>query len=1184
MFTDQLKRPNSFTAGDKVVDSMLKQYEKVKNGKTNQHKIDALINFIAIELRKAAFNDHLLQTTSIWILLNIYTIDSKNSRSMMLKAGVPGVLVDIMKSKLITGVSYEYASKLCFYLCNSTEINCSLDITHNQCFSVFPKINLEPILHSRKSQIDLIETDKTSSTNLFIDKIIEKHILTEGSSYTNEKIDQLPHSFVPYRVNDRNQQRLNRLFKRQPGDCDCPGKAEVDVERPIKSKFMQSIENFDLLSDVCFDSRPIAAIASPPRPDPPTLAREGSASRNRTWVSEIESNIATMVPTTNRRILARGSASRPSDATTWAYGDDWDKGWTGNRQSSPPLQLSAETNGIASTEPSTDSVVLWTPPVVPLCPVVAPMQAEPPHLYRIPLTAEARTAHVLQRLPPSSSQDLAVAVAKIDPLTLNLERHLLSHYSEVSAASDQRSEDKHPAHRLTNPTSLPKSLKIRAESLVEMEFTKKVFNKKATLADAQSLVLRMEDMFILMDSDRTGFVTWEAFARVLLALAPPKLLRSDILNFFDRQKMGADDQCLVNYKEFCISGKALLVLRRNGRNILPLTGWLDRQKLYTGESSTYSWQSHNTWYNQRLSDAVVWLIRRATNAMSHTIVLERAVTFLQHAVRRGRAVTALMETGYCGLTAETGRVVAKRALLLRCVHARRWRNTVAEAHQYLKYTALEHIQRCTMTPQEADQLAHGKTKPMDYNRAFKIYHQQRIAMAALTQRVQRAVVHSDRSAEAFRSLSGLAQSALAQSHRHEVVHQQLRVMSERCIRYLTFQETALVYLFRRGAEGLALANGLDTALAWLRERAARAVIFTSLQQKTLFHLCGRGQFLLRFTNDRERSVAHLLRRARNGRVLIQRQKECVAWLQRLPRAIFHNEQFVSEAHLWLKDKGARAKGHWLRQIQAHRRLKFQAGRSNVMIKRIHSAFVDLQQLAQYAKYTVFSQHFCISASNLNRFKMERSKVDTVDALESKARATLGQQERWRVEFDDVFDWLMKKAPLPGKGGSLRAIGRPGFTQLLQGGRLFGLPPEAVANAFMEIDVDLTGCVRQEQLWDWFLRQAQLQHRNAMKSRLLTLMRRQNKGFVFEVGMVLPSAERAFISLLVRYLRDDEGHAEERERQMERFGVGYRPIRVRVALEEEAEVSGSEEEEEEQATAEQLFCFDTEEAQQRRAVV
>jgi hypothetical protein len=96
-------------------------------------------------------------------------------------------------------------------------------------------------------------------------------------------------------------------------------------------------------------------------------------------------------------------------------------------------------------------------------------------------------------------------------------------------------------------------MRIRAERLMGHEFTQRLFNSKASIAEAQSFVRRLEDVFLAIDTAGTGYVTWNQFARVVLALAPPKLLRADVIAFMESQT--EDDGALIDFREFVITGK-----------------------------------------------------------------------------------------------------------------------------------------------------------------------------------------------------------------------------------------------------------------------------------------------------------------------------------------------------------------------------------------------------------------------------------------------------------------------------------------------------------------------------------------------------------------------------------------------------------------------------------------------------
>lgn len=104
--------------GDKVVGILLKDLELVKKSRGSKRieKAEYLINYIAHELRKSKSSDHLLQTTSIWVLINLFRLEPEETRPLMLSSGVPGALLDMLRGQQITGVSRQYASELCFFL------------------------------------------------------------------------------------------------------------------------------------------------------------------------------------------------------------------------------------------------------------------------------------------------------------------------------------------------------------------------------------------------------------------------------------------------------------------------------------------------------------------------------------------------------------------------------------------------------------------------------------------------------------------------------------------------------------------------------------------------------------------------------------------------------------------------------------------------------------------------------------------------------------------------------------------------------------------------------------------------------------------------------------------------------------------------------------------------------------
>jgi len=205
-----------------------------------------------------------------------------------------------------------------------------------------------------------------------------------------------------------------------------------------------------------------------------------------------------------------------------------------------------------------------------------------------------------------SAQDLASLLSEIDPLSLNVSAALhtkefnnrslaaivnngdVDDDSEHNPFADDDDElflDTDDAHvaamyradaeqvrefNISNISEYPgsdvnkyiirKKQRIRAEKLVDHEFTKNLFTKKATIAHTQNLIKRMEGVLLAMDTENTGFVTWEQFARLIIALAPQHLLRGDVMAFMDAQT--DDMQNKVDYREFIISGKVMIVQKK----------------------------------------------------------------------------------------------------------------------------------------------------------------------------------------------------------------------------------------------------------------------------------------------------------------------------------------------------------------------------------------------------------------------------------------------------------------------------------------------------------------------------------------------------------------------------------------------------------------------------------------------
>jgi hypothetical protein len=272
--------------------------------------------------------------------------------------------------------------------------------------------------------------------------------------------------------------------------------------------------------------------------------------------------------------------------------------------------------------------------------------------------------------------------------------------------------------------------------------------------------------------EKTGFVTWEQFSRTIIALAPPHVLRADVMAFMDAQTN--DQQNLVDYREFIISGKVMIVDKKQrsqkGQKNLPIQGWLNRQQQFVGDSSTYTWKNHVKWYQQRKSVAVVWLMRRAARAVKHAVTLNEANKFLCNEGRLSKALAFLLDTGAKLKDTKDFRLDARRNLLARSIHARRTIEARKSAYTFLSGTgqgALELIinvqknntAKAIAKEELIKEFLTAKKKQADMGNVYKTKFQQMAAIKFLRERVERAKVHCDKQDDARRTSVSQAEKA-----------------------------------------------------------------------------------------------------------------------------------------------------------------------------------------------------------------------------------------------------------------------------------------------------------------------------------------------------------------------------------------------------------------------------------------
>ena len=192
-------------------------------------------------------------------------------------------------------------------------------------------------------------------------------------------------------------------------------------------------------------------------------------------------------------------------------------------------------------------------------------------------------------------------------------------------------------------------------------------------------------MFDLVDPESKGFIPWEAFTRIITSIAPARMLRADIQQFFDSQTGQKD--CTVNYREFVMSGKVLLLEKAHPqKEKLSVRGWIRRQRQFTGNADTYTWKNHLQWFKKNQCRTVLWLMRKATKAFGMIEVFRTTSMYLAHVGKRALAVDWLIKTANHVINTNIEREAAKNRLILLSLKARRTKSNRAEAYRFLENT------------------------------------------------------------------------------------------------------------------------------------------------------------------------------------------------------------------------------------------------------------------------------------------------------------------------------------------------------------------------------------------------------------------------------------------------------------------------------------------------------------------
>jgi hypothetical protein len=667
-----------------------------------------------------------------------------------------------------------------------------------------------------------------------------------------------------------------------------------------------------------------------------------------------------------------------------------------------------------------------------------------------------------------------------------------------------------------------KNMRINAEQLIDLRFIKRLFSTKISLADSQSFINRLSDLLSLLDQQGTGFVSWHNFTRTIIALAPPGLLRSDVEAFMSAQTDDGED--LVDYEEFIISGK-VLVLRKFGdekksTKSLPVGAWLERQKLFAGEESTHTWRKHVEWYRARRSEAVVWLMRRATRAMTQCRVIENCKKELRLIGARAKAFMFLKDTGLCASKGDAKRALAKRNLLLRCLHAKRFVDIRNEAKRYLYYTAQSFLALYRDKKEEEVVIVEPKKLQADYANLYRLHYLHKSSQDWLQRRAQRSIYHWELTVTTMQELLDYGKRALRTTEIQTDACLWLRERAETARNYCTFQDNVALWLLRLGKRAYTFLENQRVAAQWLRKKGQKSLVFSNKKMEVTESLYKKGRFQLVRMQRRTTASAYLIQRKQRAVTLLQRQAEAIEYLRRMPVSAASVEGSISMSNSWLVHRGKQALAHTMNQLKAFRRLQFVAGRATTVRKRTHLAFLHLQQIGRVAALESFEKVWIPQPGNADRLKDEKTRIGKADARFAEQRKGLDIEDQWEAEFIDLYRWIVRYAPCPMEDEEAGTqISLTGFMKLTCKGKLFAVSKEFIAEEFRHINKDGFGCVYEEDVHVWFIAQCRKRHRRLLQQSsksIFQVSKGNGKGFTFTVNDIVTSHERALMMLMKRF--------------------------------------------------------------------
>jgi hypothetical protein len=420
----------------------------------------------------------------------------------------------------------------------------------------------------------------------------------------------------------------------------------------------------------------------------------------------------------------------------------------------------------------------------------------------------------------------------------------------------------------------------------------------------------------MFDAECDGVLTWEVFTKLLLSLVPERVLRGDVLDFLSAQ--AENPNSLVDYREFCSSGKVLVIGYRDADNVNKLStmGWIARQQVVTGDPSTYSWKHHVEWFRDRKAASLIWLLRRAGRAILSVGRRELATKYLLFQGERVRSLSYLMGQGKKALGAAEVARKASLQLQKRAVHARRWATNLHETQRFLNQIASNAIENEIMALRRREiqalratgeyveseeekfeqdpllvEIQYKEACRSVYNKVFELQYKQRIAQAFLQSRGKAGLKLFHEQTAASRWLKTLGGKLRDRYSQLDMAAEFLNNIGLRAMNQWKVHDRARGVLVKLALEAQQKYKKYLDAQQGLHRVATLAL----RREADLAALIELGRASLVESNEKDRRL-----RFKNT------QEEALRFLQAIPRRIFAREQYYESTKLFLKQYGQRA--------------------------------------------------------------------------------------------------------------------------------------------------------------------------------------------------------------------------------------------------------------------------------------